>query len=69
MIAFTDVDHVIETIAKMRKAEGLSMRELGRRSGVTEGAISILESGKGAPKLDTVIKLFAAFGYSLSIVG
>jgi len=47
-------------IRKSRKAHGLSLRELGRKAGVSHSTISRIENGKVSPTLDTLNKLNSA---------
>lgn len=44
-------------IREARKAKGISMRELGRRIGVSEGAISHYELGHRQPNYETLLKI------------
>ncbi len=44
-------------IRKLRLEHGWSQRELGRRVGLTNGAISLIESGSRKPRMETVYAL------------
>lgn len=47
-----------------RQKRGWSIAELARRSGLSEAAISLIESGdRKAPSARTLMKLAAAFGW------
>lgn len=50
-----------------RRATGLSQRGLAERSGVQQPAIARIESGKTAPRADTLERLLAACGYRLEL--
>ena len=47
-----------------RVAKGLTQEGLGEIIGVTKGSISLYESGKRTPKLETVLELMYALGVS-----
>lgn len=51
-------------IYELRKAKGLSQKELGALIGVSNKAVSKWETGAAAPKTETIIKLAAALGIS-----
>jgi transcriptional regulator with XRE-family HTH domain len=54
-------------IREERKAQGMTMKELGKAIGVTEQAISQYELGKRPVKYETVEKIVKAFGMSLPV--
>ena len=49
-------------LAQCRRASGLSQGELGARSGLSRSHISIMEHGKRAPRIDTLVKLCGGLG-------
>lgn len=51
-------------IYELRKAKGLSQKELGALIGVSNKAVSKWETGAAAPKTETIIKLAAVLGIS-----
>lgn len=57
--------HVGERIAQWRKLWKMSQRELSRRAGVTNGALSQIEQGKTSPSVQTLEKLALALNMSL----
>lgn len=48
--------------AKAREAGDTSQREIARRCGVDEGALSRLLEGTRSPSLETIVALAAAYG-------
>jgi transcriptional regulator with XRE-family HTH domain len=54
-------------LAAARTAAGLSQYELGRRSGVTKQALSLLELGKREPTWGTVQALACTLGLSCDV--
>jgi transcriptional regulator with XRE-family HTH domain len=55
-----------DKIKRMRMHKGFSQVELARRSGVSQPAISQIESGTKTPTLDTLRKLAKALGVPVS---
>ena len=47
--------------------KGYSQRELAELSGVKQPAIARMESLKSTPQIDTLLKILAPLGYTLSI--
>ena len=52
-------------IRSARMSNGLSLRELGRRTGVTASLLSQIENGKSDPSVSTLSALVAELGLSL----
>lgn len=50
-----------------RRAQKLSQQDLARRAGVWPRTISLIESGAGGAKLDTLFDLLAALDLELQI--
>ncbi len=50
-----------------RRTAGLSQAELGKRAGVSQTAISLIESGKTSPRFDTIERLLATCGFELEV--
>lgn len=50
----------MQRLRELRKAKGLSMKELGKMFGLAESTISLYESGKRQPDTE-IIKRFANF--------
>jgi transcriptional regulator with XRE-family HTH domain len=52
-------------IRSARRSNGLSLRELGRRTGVTASLLSQIENGKSDPSVSTLSALVSELGLSL----
>ncbi|WP_308389425.1 cupin domain-containing protein [Acidithiobacillus sp. AMEEHan] len=50
----------------VRKIYGLTQRELSRRAGVTNGAISLIEQGRVSPSISSLKKILDAIPMSIS---
>lgn len=64
------IDFEVELIGKMieaREKKGYSQRELAELSGVKQPAIARMKSLKSTPQIDTLLKILAPLGYTLSI--
>lgn len=53
-------------VEQLRKKQGLGLRELGRRTGMSAGALSAIEKGRSSPTLVTLHKLLRALGTDLA---
>lgn len=58
-----DVSH---RLRQLREAQKLSMRSLGRQSGLSANALSMIERGKVSPSVSTLYKLADALGVSVT---
>lgn len=58
---------IAEEVARARHRAGLSQRELAGRAGVTQAAVSRLESGDRLPRLETLLALAEASDHVLEI--
>ena len=58
---------IINAIINGRKENGLTQKECGARTGITQADISRLENGEANPSLKTIKRLAAAFGKRLQI--
>lgn len=54
-----------KAIRIIRQKQGVSQRELGRKSGVSRGDISLYENGKQGLTMDTMLKLMRALDYEI----
>ena len=64
------INFQVDLIGKMieaREKKGLSQRDLAELSGVKQPAIARLESMKSTPQIDTLLKILAPLGYTLSV--
>lgn len=64
------INFEVSLIGKMieaRESKGMSQRELAELSGVKQPAIARIESMKATPQIDTLLKVLAPLGYTLSI--
>jgi len=55
-------------IKSLRKARGLTQRELALQSGLSFSFINQLERGKQSVRLDALMRLAEVFGYEVSLV-
>jgi transcriptional regulator with XRE-family HTH domain len=51
-----------------RDKSRLSQRELGRRAGISQTTISLIEDGKTSPRFETLDRLLGVCGFELEIV-
>ena len=59
---------LVSKIIELRKAQGLTQKQLGELSGVNQSIIAKIESGKKAPQISTMLKLLAPLGMTLAVV-
>lgn len=59
---------IIEATIKARKENGLTQRELSKKSGVKQPAIARIEKCINSPQTSTLIKLLYPMGYTLRVV-
>jgi transcriptional regulator with XRE-family HTH domain len=52
-------------IKEIREEQGLSMRKLAERSGLSQSFISSIEAGQKQPTLDSLLKLSSGLGITL----
>ncbi len=61
----------MEAASALRRARakaGLSQRELGRRAGVSQTTISLIEDGKTSPRFETLDRLLEICGFELELI-
>ena len=58
---------IMQAMIDARNAEGLTQKELSKRSGIAQGDISKMENGNANPSVRTLQRLAAAMGNSLHI--
>ncbi len=52
-------------VKELREEQGLSMRKLAERSGLSQAFISAIEAGQKQPTLDSLLKLSSGLGITL----
>lgn len=57
---------VSSRLRELREAQGVSMRTLATRSGLSANALSMIERGKTSPSVSTLYKLAGALGVSIT---
>lgn len=57
-----------DQIRALRKARGLTQRELALQSGLSFSFINQIERGKPSVRLDALSRLASVFGYEVSLV-
>ncbi len=55
-------------VRRSRRKRGLSQTELGKRTGLRQETISLIESGNPATKLETILVVLAALDLEFRIV-
>lgn len=55
------------TLRALRKSKGLSQEEAVKGLGIARNTLSLYETGKLAPGLDTLIRLLDFYGYRMTI--
>ncbi len=55
-----------ERLRRLRQVYGMSQRELARASGITNGAISMIEQDRVSPSVASLKRILDAFGLSLA---
>ena len=60
-------EDIIKTLIRIREEQGVSQRQLAALTGIKQPAIARLESGRAAPNINTLKKLLAPLGYTLTI--
>ncbi len=60
-------EDMIRTLIRIREEQGISQRQLAALTGIKQPAIARLESGRTAPNINTLKKLLAPLGYTLTI--
>ena len=59
---------LIDKIIELRKASGMTQRDLAKAANLAQPAIARLESKGATPQLDTLLKVLSAFGQQLEVV-
>ena len=59
---------IIDELIELRKAKGLTQKELAKAANLAQPAIARLESKAATPQLDTLLKVAAALDCDLAVV-
>lgn len=59
---------IVSTMIDKRNALGISQRDLAALCGLPQSSIARIESGRTAPKLDTLLKIMHPLGLKLKLV-
>ena len=59
---------IIDELIELRKAKGLTQRELAKAANLAQPAIARLESKAAIPQLDTLLKVASALGCNIALV-
>ena len=59
---------LIDRIIELRKANGMTQRDLAKAANLAQPAIARLESKSSMPQLDTLLKVLSALGQQLEVV-
>lgn len=59
---------IIDEPISLRKAKGLTQKELAKAANLAQPAIARPESKSAMPQLDTLLKVAAALNYELELV-
>jgi HTH-type transcriptional regulator / antitoxin HipB len=51
----------------LRKKQGLTQTELGRRVGLDQKKVSLIENGNPNVRLDTLFRLLSSLGYGMAL--
>lgn len=67
-ISIPDCSTIIDELIELRKAQGLTQKELAAAANLAQPAIARMESKAAIPQLDTFLKVANALGYSIELV-
>lgn len=59
---------IIDELIELRKAKGLTQRQLAEAANLAQPAIARLESKAAIPQLDTLLKVAAALDFKIELV-
>lgn len=63
-----DYSTIIDELIELRKAQGLTQKELAAAANLAQPAIARMESKAAIPQLDTFLKVAGALGYGIELV-
>ena len=64
----SDYTSIIDQLIELRKAKGLTQKDLAAAANLAQPAIARLESKSAVPQLDTFVKVVGALGYTIELV-
>lgn len=64
----SDYTSIIDQLIELRKAKGLTQKDLATAANLTQPAIARLESKSAVPQLNTFVKVAGALGYNIELV-
>lgn len=59
---------IIDELIELRKAKGITQKELAKAANLAQPAIARFESKAAMPQLDTLLKVAVALGYNIALV-
>lgn len=63
-----DYTIIIDQLITLRKAKGLTQKDLAAAANLAQPAIARMESKAAVPQLDTFVKVAGALGYTIELV-
>ncbi len=60
-------EQIGNAIRRVRKKRGMSQAELGEKTGLRQGTISLIEKGHSAAKLETILAVLSALDLELRV--
>lgn len=64
---FHDMENLSEILSTLRQQQGLTIRDLSAETGINIANLSLIETGKRIPRIDTLAKILSALGADLII--
>ncbi len=64
----SDYTIIIDQLITLRKAKGLTQKDLAAAANLAQPAIARMESKAAVPQLDTFVKVAGALGYTIELV-
>lgn len=61
------MENLSEILSTLRQQRGLTIRDLSEQTGINIANISLIETGKRIPRVDTLAKILSALGAELTI--
>lgn len=59
---------IIDELIELRRAKGLTQKELAKSARLTQSVIARLESKRVIPQLDTLLKVVSALGCNIAVI-